>query len=77
MEHLQFKNKKKLSPLGCEHFTKASIVLTNLHLHKREGRAALEMGFFSFLPHFDMPLPLSSGQVTSPHPQRLCMSSPF
>lgn len=42
-----------------------------------EAPLALKMVFFSFLPNSDMPVPLSSRQVTSPHRQFLSMSSPF
>jgi hypothetical protein len=33
--------------------------------------------FVFFLPDFDTPLPRSPGQVTSPHRQCFCVSSPF
>lgn len=70
------KKKKKSQPWRYKYFTKGSIVLIKLPCTQARS-LALKMIFSPFLQDFDMLLPLSPGQVTSPHGQFLCLSSHF
>lgn len=71
------KIKKNLSPGGTSVWPKDLLYLQTRVYTNEKALLARKMVFFSFLLDFDMPLPLSSGQVTSPHRQCFCMSSPF